>query len=160
MKPYWNEACELLRILVYLVKALDPDGVDLFLANENKNIKSRKSSKLKEHALLKTPQSGSTSNLHECFSEYVEDYCNKFSLRYAMKKGLRFYILTKGDWLGDGPAAGMDQPIRSLLKLMEDRKIRRRLVGVQFIQFGRDPACTARLEYLDNLKRHDPTIER
>jgi len=120
MKPYWNKACELLRVLAYLVKELDPDGVDLVLANENKKKQSSKSSLLKKYATSRIPQEKTPSNLQESVSDYLDAYCNK--LKYSLKKGLRIYILTTGYWLGEGEAGGMDQPIRMLLETMKKRK--------------------------------------
>ncbi|KAF4460656.1 kinase domain-containing [Fusarium albosuccineum] len=142
------------KILAYLAKQFDPDGVELYFS-------SRPS---KRH-------SGDTTRLLTKFSEQqwdqisFEDRMGTFvdevviprlkSWRQMFKfakppKPLTIFILTDGQWgVNKRGAAGVEKPIKRLIDEIISKKLSRTQVALQFLRFGHDADGKRYLEYLD-----------
>lgn len=63
-----------------------------------------------------------------------------------MPRPLSIYILTDGVWQPEGEP---DQLIKDVASVLASNQVPQTHVGIQFIRFGEDEACRARLERLD-----------
>lgn len=57
------------------------------------------------------------------------------------------YILTDGVWEA---RSNLDGFVGDVVRFMDQNSMLRKHIGIQFIQFGRNPLGTARLAHLDN----------
>jgi hypothetical protein len=139
-----------------MVKKTDDNGLDLYFASESKPIHSNRSSTLAKAAQRRKPVSTLLSNLLHCLAVILQNY----KIGMLSKKRLNIYIFTTGNWSDESPGGRIEEPIRELVRhLVDDLHQSDRRVAIQLIQFGDNSRGTARLEYLDKLKRFDSTVK-
>jgi len=167
MRPHWKEVQRVFEALAYLVKTMDPDGIELHFANspehkgrdKDRKRLTRKFDKVKPYGEC---QMGiALSNILPLY--YQNPHRNptskrsSLSLRAEEKPPVNIYILTDGVWSPDKYCVSTIQNhITNLVdNLWKAGKLQH--VGIQFIRFGNHPIGKQRLEYLDNddLKHYD-----
>ncbi|XTI93229.1 kinase-like protein [Cenococcum geophilum] len=155
MCEHWDKVLDLLDTLAYIVKPLDPDGVEIYFTINDEHYTKRNSSDLVRIAERARPLKCSSrlSNISIKLGSILEDYEKGlkkpergwFGPREVRKKSI--YVFTDGVWRPQADAAG---PIKSLVSTLEQLRKPRNQIGIQFIQFGGDVDGHARLAYLDS----------
>ncbi|KAF2204802.1 kinase-like protein [Delitschia confertaspora ATCC 74209] len=169
MKDHWLDVVWVFQALGYLVKATDPDGIDILLANSLTWHHHKHTTELKDRLLRVTPRG--RCNMKEALAAVLKKYGpetdktlekprhrSRFSISLplspklpAEKRGLSIYVLTDGVWQdGPRPVCGVEEPIELVVSKLKDNGLLDFVVGVQFIQFGDDKIGTERLELLDS----------
>lgn len=164
----------LTRVLAYMVKDTDPNGLDLCFFR-NGATHSAKSSEL-AHAVSSHTFEGLTNPFHALQSQLksyrealemhrlaVEKYQRRlsgshFSLLRSRKRPLpprarNIYVLTDGVWESPTSPGGdyVNALISDVVGELDKAKLSRDHLGVQFIMFGSHPHGMHRLKELDNL---------
>lgn len=157
MNKHWMQVVELAKLLIYMTKTMDPDGVELFFLSSGKTHKFRNASDAIS-TIVSHPRSGMTT-LNDRLGQDTGAYCSKlngylrggrfFQQRAPRKRSV--YIFTDGI-LGLGEDQQGQKHIQNLVQKLSEASLGRDHFGIQFIQFGNDRAGKARLEALDNLK--------
>jgi hypothetical protein len=159
MRDFWYEATYLLETLVMKARGQDQNGMDLSFTsgpvtvqNEHREsafVKAMKDVKAQPTPGMKTDMRG---ELGIILSRYLDVVRGKRHHLPSDLKNLTIIVLTDGLWKDMIEEDGVDQKITSfmtsLTKIIGDLRIRP--VSIEFIQFGRDPAATLRLQRLDD----------
>ena len=155
MCGHWDKVLDLLDTLAYIVKPLDPDGVEIYFTINDEHYTKKNSSDLVRIAERARPLKSSNrlSNISIKLGSILEDYEKVlkkpergwFGPKEVRKKSI--YVFTDGVWRPQADAAG---PIKSLVSTLEQLHKPRNQIGIQFIQFGGDVDGHARLAYLDS----------
>lgn len=159
-KHHWHQVVDAVQALGYLVKHADPDGVELFYTS--RPTKPKKSGakeittlvlSLEEHG--RKPPEGPCNMEHSLgpILEHAKNGLTKGSMfrKQTNRRGVNVYILTDAIWEGGTEVrCGVEEPIKSLSKTMQDLGKNRTSVALQFIQFGDDALGEQRLRYLDD----------
>lgn len=163
MHSHWNELCSVLDPLVYVLKSKDPDKVQLgFLIDQSNGGHMRASTPLiqavQRHRSrfvdVGTTLPSMEKHLANFFAPYIETMRSERKRKLAKylpspkpPRPMSVYILTAGVWR---PQSDVGNPIRALVKALDDADMPARYVSVQFIRFGEDPSGIAELERLDD----------
>ncbi len=157
MSLYWKPLITITRVLAYMLKKTDDDGMDLYftISQEKHNAKTSSElvQKLQGKACRGTSEIGSrlSTILHQYQMYLQEPVPNRRSLfgkaKPKAKKALNVYILTDAIWQ---PHSDATEPIASLIAMLKKLDYPRKQVGIQFIRFGNDPGGIDKLEYLDS----------
>jgi hypothetical protein len=158
MSPHWKGVISVVRVLAYLLKDFDDNGMDLHFTISKTKYNSKKSSEFLHKLEVKTRKG--TSDIGSSLSNILHDYqmylrepppSRRWSLfekhKPRAKKALSLYVLTDAAWQ---PHSDADEPITSLVTALKGLGYPRKQVGIQFIHFGKDPEGIKKLEHLDN----------
>jgi len=157
MLPHWDEVLKVLEALAYLVKNMDPDGIDVQFMNScqhNCRGKNRKDLIKKFRKVIPSGQCPIGVALHRVLPAYYPKQTSKrtswLSKPVGDQPGVNIYILTDGVWSeGQECFSTVQSHIRQLAsRLGEVGKLEH--VGIQFIRFGDDEVGTKRLDTLDD----------
>lgn len=177
MTKYWAQVQKAIEALVWVVKRLDPDGVELrFTSKPTQKFRSKRSTELLEKVKMNSPQSD-TCMMERALSVLIDDLVpasagpartNRLrNLLRGSKTGISIYILTNAVWSGKsdytsglGASAassdstldmcGVDSAVQTLIDRLHKGDHNRSYVTFQFIRFGHDSVGKRRLRYLDN----------
>ena len=158
MREHWEEALILFEILAYILKRLDPDGLELYFTCTEGKHKKRNTTDLIEIARSRAPPADvmRPSNIFVRLNSILEQYQEKLrnpQSRFGIPRSsrdmrkLNLYVLTDGLWQ---PESDAETPIKHLVKTLDELDKPLNQVGIQFIRFGDDPHGRARLEHLDS----------
>jgi hypothetical protein len=161
MKKHWKDVERTFLTLAYLVKRMDPDGIEIRFTNARRSTKGRSKDRDALLALLRSvvPKGQSDialslgTRILRAYEPKPYKNTNKFSsLLRKGKWGVNIYVLTDGVWEeGDSWLDGLVEPIKYLL----GKGMALNEMGIQFIQFGNDEEGTKRLKMLDEeLRKH------
>jgi len=164
MLRYWAQVKDTLEALVWVVKNVDPDGVELrFTSEPAKSFMSKNTTSLLNKFSSYTPQVGDSNCMMEPALNVLIDSLIPAAkstsgfrgLRQSLmnrpnKTGISIYILTNGVWTGSDGLCGVDRIIRTLIERLQDKQHGRAYVTLQFIRFGHDRIGKERLRRLDN----------
>lgn len=162
MNPYWPNVTKTFSALSYLVKRVDPDGIDLHFTNSLESHHSRRTRHLLEKVQRRKPasQCDMKSRLGKILEPYraelpkaLEPARHKHFLRHWSSKGrsICIYVFTDGVWQdGLRPLGGVDEPIRIFVDRLKELGLLDTQVGIQFIRFGNDKRGMERLRKLDS----------
>jgi len=156
MGKHWEQVRRVFEALAYLVKEMDPDGIELrFTNNCSQDDRSQDRRKLVKilNRIIPSGQCQMGIALSKILPQYHHDQPDRrSSWRPApvKKTGVNIYIFTDGVW-SEGNEC-VDTMIKHIQLLVSKLVQRGQLegVGIQFIRFGDDPIGRARLELLDN----------
>lgn len=158
MRPHGKEVHDLFGLLGYIVKATDPDGIELhFTMSRDRKARARKTGQLLQ--ILETVQYFGTSNIRIQLEDILQAYHTKLrdhkptrslfnwtrSPRPVRRQNV--YILTDGVWQ---PGCDPTLMIKKLVDNLEQNSMEREQFGIQFIRFGNDPDGIDRLNQLDS----------
>lgn len=144
MRQYMKKVEETARVISYVAKAVDKDGMELYAASEiaKKPQKCKNSSQI-EKAITKMPTVDGTCNMRGCLDTILDRV-----LVGRKVKPTSIYIYTDGVW-----EPGADQ-VKFSIKRAIDYLIKcgqpSSTLMFQFVQFGSDTEGTGRLKFLDN----------
>lgn len=144
MRQYMKKVEETARVISYVAKAVDKDGMELYAASEiAKKPRICKTSSQIERAIGKMPTVDGTCNMRGCLDTILDGV-----LVGKKVKPTSIYIYTDGIWEpgADQVKFSIKRAIDYLIKCKQPSST----LMFQFIQFGSDPEGTARLKYLDN----------
>lgn len=166
MNPYWSNVTKTFSALSYLVKRVDPDGIDLHFTNSLESHHSRRTRHLLEKVQRKKPagRCDMKSRLGKILEPYRADLPKALEptrhkhflgidLRHWSSKGrsICIYVFTDGVWQGGlRPLGGVDEPIRIFVDRLKELGLLDTQVGIQFIRFGNDERGMERLRKLDS----------
>jgi len=161
MRPHWEDVKNLFKILSWMVKTSDEDGLDLYYSMSSDKVHSKHTRLLLKHLEGRTPQGQSdiTIPLGRILYKYLQDLQDdsvprtRFDrirhIRPAPFRPMTLYVFTDAVWQwacdGKGPIVDTIQKLDDL-NIPNDKK----QVGVQFISFGNDRECLKKLKYLDD----------
>ncbi|KAI9709972.1 MAG: hypothetical protein M1820_003050 [Bogoriella megaspora] len=169
MLPHWEEAMQLLGLHMFMVQDADPDGVEVFLTGRSDRKRFKRPSapvEARKWAEKHKPNEFSSfvTNIYTRFNEIVkghqkriEDYAKpskftKFKEMFKPLRPLNITVYTDGRWQEESDAA---TPIRNILETLIHNRRNLTEVGVQFVQFGKDPQGSERLRFLDQELRRE-----
>ncbi|KAG5759530.1 hypothetical protein H9Q72_012345 [Fusarium xylarioides] len=144
MGPYKPKVVKTARVISYVAKAVDKDGMELYAASEiaKKPRKCKNSSQI-EKAINRMPTVDGTCNMRGCLDTILDRV-----LVGRKVKPTSIYVYTDGVW-----EPGADQ-VKFSIKRAIDYLIKcgqpSSTLMFQFVQFGSDTEGTGRLKYLDN----------
>ncbi|KAL9612988.1 MAG: hypothetical protein Q9167_002465 [Letrouitia subvulpina] len=156
MRAYRRDVLSVVSLLAYMLKDLDPNGLDVCFTQSRQKVHSGKSTALS--AAVSQVNFQGQSDMRTCLSRIFHEHKNKFGTTIAPSgswyrrpippttpKPLSFYILTDGNWQPNevGPI------IMDLVNKMQSKGLLKDHVGIQFIRFGENQQGIARLNHLD-----------
>ncbi|KAI0150576.1 kinase-like domain-containing protein [Xylariaceae sp. FL1272] len=167
MSRHWPCVKDTARVLLYITKSVDPDGVDIRMTNGDAKVKKVKNEKsifdnLGYFDAHCPKDSHRQCNMEGVLSDILDDAISKakrkrISLTSNKIKGISVYVLTNGIWSPpradavDGKeSGGVHHAIDAAIKRLRDNNRMRTYLAVQFIRFGDDPTGIRRMNYLDN----------
>lgn len=144
MGQYRTKVTKTARVISYVAKAVDEDGMELYAASEIiKKPRIYKTSSQIEKAITRMPTVDGTCNMRRCLDTILDRV-----LVGRKVKPTSIYIYTDGVW-----ESGADQ-IKFSIKRAIDYLIKcgqpSSTLMFQFVQFGSDREGTGRLKFLDN----------
>jgi hypothetical protein len=150
MKPHEAEVESMVDLLGWTLKDFDPDKIEMRLAVANERIESNNSSDLVES--LGKSNFQATCNMSHCLGELFEDYKKKIGIHGQgyYTRPMNIYILTNGIWQ---TPCEVEEQITDFVKFLEEHRLNRRQVGIQFIRYGENQLGMGRLHNLDTLKQ-------
>jgi len=141
---------------MYIVKEMDPDGVELYFLSSKDKLRLRTATKMEKLISSRNP-SGMTSlnRLNDDLVPYgkkLDQYARSLGMEPPRPRSL--YVLTDGvlEYGDDTQGHGA---IKTIVDGIQRAKLVRGQVGIQFISFGNDPEGIARLQRLDRLNQDE-----
>ena len=141
-----------------MVKATDPDGIEIRFTMSRGNKKRKRNTAPLLRILDEVPYNG-TSNIRTELGDILQDFHAKLRDPKPMKsifnrtrstrpvRCQNLYIFTDGIWQ---PSCDPTRWIKNLVDSLEQNSMEREQFGIQFIRFGNDPDGINRLNQLDS----------
>lgn len=159
MSTHWGDVEAVFVVLAKIVKAADPDGIDLHftMSDEVHNSKtvwgSNSSSKLVKQVRERRHKLRGTINityrLDAILGPHIAKLSNAYSRRGGTIRPLNIYVLTDGVWEpGCDPSSTIKNIVDKLTEFGYSNDSKQ--VGIQFISFGNDKNGLKRLKDLDD----------
>lgn len=154
MKKHRKDVRKTFEALAYLVKNLDPDGIELHFTNSTRV--GHETHRKRLLRMLDKVDFDGESMMEITLASVLESNTNKrwsaSFLNREKSKGKSVIVLTDGMWHGaDDSLCGVPDVIKQKIKEIGGRS----KLGIQFIQFGDDGVGSWRLNQLDNeLKKY------
>ena len=160
MRQHWDDVKSTFEALAYLVKTMDPDGIELRFANNRRYDSRGKDRKTLLKNFEKVKPSGQ-SQMGIALNNILPNYYHNphqsqasnrssWSPRVEEQPAVNIYILTDG--VGS-PGHHCLSTIKSHVTNLVNHLVatgRLQHVGIQFIRFGNDDVGRERLDILDN----------
>lgn len=168
MAPHWNEVKNVVKLLGWLLKDNDDDGIELCFTGEPSapyRAPKQRSSTLQDRLRQrKAKELRSTTDITWRLSNILKGYVVKLERHKNMKPGifrsivprrnddsnvkpLMLYVLTDGIWEdGSDPSFVITEAAERLQQLDKPSD----QVGIQFIRFGDDQESVKKLQRLDS----------
>jgi len=152
MQPHWENVVDTFEALSYILKYVDPNGLDLFFADCTDCLRDCKRTKTMIQ-LVKSRRENlrGVTDITIKLTEILDDYKSKLekskSIFRSATRPLNLYVLTDGVWEEDCNAG---EPIRRLVNKLTELGKAGSQVGIEFISFGNHPIALARLDHLDS----------
>jgi hypothetical protein len=152
MEPHWEWLIKVFEALTYILKDVDPNGLDLFFTNCRETLKkTEKTSSLVNMVKSRSELLKGTTDINLRLSEILDTYQTELEKpKTFWRKSvlpMNLYILTDGIWEPNCDAAG---PITNLVNKLNKLHKGRVQVGIQFISFGNNAEAIDRLNILDS----------
>jgi hypothetical protein len=154
MEPHWKSLIKVFEALTYILKDVDPNGLDLFFTICRETLKkTKKTTSLVEMVKSRSKLLKGTTDMNLRLSEILDTYqteLEKPKTFFGIGKSvlpMNLYILTNGTWEPNCDAAG---PITNLVNKLNKLHKGRVQVGIQFISFGNNAEAIDRLNILDS----------
>ncbi|EPE29987.1 Protein kinase-like (PK-like) [Glarea lozoyensis ATCC 20868] len=157
MRKQWSNLTPVFGALAYMVKTVDPDGLDLHFTMSNRLFHGTQTSVLVNQ--VRGHQCQGSSNMGHRLTTIMATYKAQLRDQYNFRQGhlddatkeyvrpVNYYIFTDGRW---DPGCEPDSAIKELTELMVELDVEENQVGIQFISFGNDKAGLANLKRLDD----------
>jgi hypothetical protein len=155
MAPHWPRLLKTMRVLLHKVRALDKDGVDLYLTQGGLQPKQRNDHDALIKILIPPPEKGvqtyATSSLNDIFDDYKRKSINTLQ-HNAKQKQLKLLFLTDGAWCTPTDCQKVSSVIENfvaglvkVLRTSDDHS-----VGIEFIRFGEIAQAIEGFRWLDD----------
>lgn len=155
------------KVVSYLVKGADKDGIEVLLTSERIIRQSRRTSKLVDYVYRNFSKGAqSKCNMENILDTIVDRVISRFPdtrqstscFGFRSGKGapkpVSIYVLTNGVWdvheNTENLALNADLPLLRLVKGIREHELRRTHAIVQFVRFGGNQDGIQRLKYLDD----------
>ncbi|KAF4460055.1 serine threonine kinase [Fusarium albosuccineum] len=143
MRRHMDRVAMTARVVSYVTKIADKDGMDLYFASDTRKPQKCWSSRAIQSAIKSIETVEGNCHMQKC----LDDIMNQVWTNGM--KATSIYVFTDGVW-DPGDDHGVDMVIRqSINRLVHAGALPTKLM-FQFIQFGRNERGTARLKYLDD----------
>lgn len=154
MGLHFHKITERFKILAYLAKKFDPDGVEVCFSSEVPFIHKGDTSKLlRKFNNQKWDQLSFEDRIGTFIDRIVIPRLSSWHQKLGLTrpKNLTIFVLTDGKW-GENRelAAGVENPIMRLINVILTEGLSRTQVAIQFLRFGDDPDGKNYLKFLDN----------
>lgn len=151
MRPYWKKVQDLFRILAYILKSMDKDGLDLYFTSSNKKYHHNHTTRLVEEVERRGEVKNRGSNdmsdrLEQILGEHGTAI-KQASRAGRLPKALNVYVFTDGKW---DPRSNIVPSIDTIVNLMHTLQVPEKNVGLQFIRFGDYEEGLKKLRLVDN----------
>jgi hypothetical protein len=152
MEPHWKSLIKVFEALTYILKDVDPNGLDLSFTICRETLKKTEKTKtLVNMVKSRSELLKGTTDMNLRLSEILDTYQTKLEKpKTFWRKSvlpMNLYILTDGIWEPNCDAAG---PIKNLVNKLNELHKGRVQVGIQFIRFGNNAEAIDRLNILDS----------
>ncbi|KAJ4317349.1 hypothetical protein N0V84_007406 [Fusarium piperis] len=151
MQPYIKEVAKTARVVSYVTKVADTDGMDLFFASDSTKSQKHTTSTTVESAIKGMKLVKGKCNMKNCLHNIT---------KAVFKDGIKptsIYVYTDAVWEDADEVANVIK--KSIARLVEAKEDPSTLM-FQFIQFGNDKDGTICLQKLDNeCKEKHGTVE-
>jgi hypothetical protein len=155
MNKHRGKIKEAFTALSYVAKGIDSDGVKLVFASDTTDIKKSSRTRVLIEALDNKTFGQNQGAFEKNLDLLVDNIINRltrYRLRGSWKKPLSVLIFTDGCWGDNHPeAAGIQRPIKKLMRLLQENGVSRSQVSIRFVRFGDDSDGKQYLDYLDNM---------
>ncbi|KAF4982069.1 hypothetical protein FDECE_17584 [Fusarium decemcellulare] len=150
METHMKQVAKTARVISYVAKVTDDNGMDLYFASDPTQPKNCSSSRAIESAIKAEGTVEGECNMFKCLHDILES---------VWENGLKptsIYVYTDGVWESDDDHQ-VDILIKQSIKRLVDAKKLPSTLMFQFIQFGNDEKGTKRLQDLDDncTERHE-----
>lgn len=154
MRPHWPQIQNCVSILGYEVKRFDKDGIEICFTLSSVKKKHKKTSPLVDEVKRHLPADPLTNpqtktNIYTSLGSMLDQYRTLIEQPGNVKKKIIF-VLTDGLWQPHS-AEYLEHSLRNLISSLSQTQSPMDQIGIQFIQFGRDPVATQLLRYLDKM---------
>ena len=159
MEVHRTHVEKVMDLLIYMLKAYSPDGIDLYFTSKRAKVTTAGKTKDMLRSLKSTVPIG-RCNMEDRIGSILEDRLAKSNhtglsrrpwspaVLAKVPRRLNLYILTDGVWQPNNEPL---QAIIPLLKPLKQQHLPRNHIGIQFIRFGKDPEGMRRFQQLDEL---------
>lgn len=163
------EVIKVVKALSYLLKQLDPDGIEVVCTSSPNTMKRLKTATDIEAFIAKAFRKGYDANcaienaldvvLTKVRAKYLEQSNTPRLLRVPTLSTLRppsfkaisIFVFTNGKWdHSETGTCGAEKPIRRLISEMISQHVARTRICFQFVRFGDSEIGRRRLKFLDN----------
>ncbi|KAK8139416.1 serine/threonine protein kinase [Apiospora sp. TS-2023a] len=169
MQNHRGEVGKLAKVLSYLMKHLDPNGVEVYFTSNPKQKFICETSTKVESQLSRCFSHGHNAHcqMEHTLDTVFKDVKSKLlrsgegqssssrhirdRLTGAKASGVSIYVLTSGVWdRSEEGNCGVEKPIESLIAFMKTHELGRTEASIQFVRFGADARGIKRLTVLDD----------
>ena len=152
MEPHWEWLIKVFEALTYILKDVDPNGLDLSFTICRETLKkTKRTTSLVELVKSRSELLKGTTDMNLRLSEILDTYQTELEKpKTFLRKSvlpMNLYILTDGIWEPNCDPAG---PITNLVNKLNKLHKGRVQVGIQFISFGNNAGAINRLNILDS----------
>lgn len=160
------EVIKVVKALSYLLKQLDPDGIEVVCTSSPGTIERLKTATDIENFINKEFRSGYDANcaieialdgvLETVRAKYLKQYRRSRLSRVSTFTNSRpptisIFVFTNGMWdHSETGTCGAENPIRGLMNEMILQRVPRTRVCFQFVRFGDSAVGKRRLQFLDD----------
>jgi hypothetical protein len=154
MRDHWDDVVSLFSVFAYFAKKYDKNGLEMYFTVSEDKEHFDKTTPAVSHLKYMTQKSPSIIDIR--LSEILRDYQSRLDRQNGRKgsrwslsdpvKQLSLYVFTDGAWPGCDAVA----PVVAMVEKLQELKLPKQQVGIQFVRFGNDPVGIRRLEYLDS----------
>ena len=162
MLEHWDEATTVLSTLMYMVKGIDKDGIDLWFTTGPVQLRNCTKSKqlvegMKERGAM--PRRGLHTDMNRSLgvilSSYLQQMKNKTksTTLKEIERGFTLIVLTDGTWAGMRQEDAINRTISDFSERLRDiqgHSLIQRPVSIEFIRFGNDARANDFLKRLDH----------
>lgn len=168
MAPYWTEVKNVVKLLGWLLKDNDDDGIELCFTGEPSapyRAPKKRSSRLQDPLRQRSAKElRSTTDITWRLSNILNGYLVKLERHRSMRSGtwrsfvsrrpedsnikpLMLYVLTDGIWEDKSDPSSVIKEAAARLQQLDKPSDQ---VGIQFIRFGDDQESVQKLQRLDS----------
>lgn len=150
MLRHKEDLLRLLRVVVYLVKHTDEDGVDLYFARDLTSVHANNATRLVES--VKQHKFAAECDITRILEELLTDYGAKLEKQHnhpflSKVQPLNLYVFTDAVWT---PTCNVVLAIDTIVARLTSLGKYEKQIGIQFISFGNIPDSLRRLGILDS----------
>lgn len=158
MKAHIPHIKQVIELHAYVLKASDPTGLDIHFTQSNQKKNANNSTDLVK--TIEREMFAGMTDMKGRLTQILAEHKTKLGAMVVQEvsfpkrkpppepqRPISFYVLTDGKWQPQNDVASV---ILDLVKAMEEKRLPKEHVAIQFIRFGEDQQAVDRLEHLDH----------